>query len=227
MKLYAAFLDFMGAFDRVPRALVWDKLCSKFGVKGKLLRVIVDLFTDTNARAMVNGYLTRNFPIESGVLQGSVLGPTLFLLFIDDLLDELQTSTLGIPMLDFVLSVLAFADDVTLLSLAKKNLQEHFNICGRWAKRNGMLFGLDKCFVLVFNSKSKKPQELPSFYLPGIDNKPHPLPSFFPDKNDELYLGYNPTDLITRTKIDESSVRPLSQMPNFRKKPHPQNISNE
>ena len=122
LKLYAAFLDFMGAFDRVPRALVWDKLCSKFGVKGKLLRVIVDLFTDTNARAMVNGYLTRNFPIESGVLQGSVLGPTLFLLFIDDLLDELQTSTLGIPMWDFVLSVLAFADDITLLSLAKKNV---------------------------------------------------------------------------------------------------------
>ena len=154
----------MGAFDRVPRALVWDKLCRRFGVKGKLLRVIMDLFTDTIARAMVNGYLTQKFPIESGVLQGSVLGPTLFLLFIDDLLDELQTSTLGIPMLGFSLSVLAFADDVTLLSLAKKNLQALLQICGCWAKRNGMLLGLDKRFILIFNSKSKKSEELPSFY---------------------------------------------------------------
>ena len=45
---------------------------------GKLLHVIVDLLTNTNARAMVNGYPTRKLPIESGVLQGIVLGPTLF-----------------------------------------------------------------------------------------------------------------------------------------------------
>ena len=84
-----------------------------------------------------------------------------------------------------------------------------------------MLFGLDKCFVLVFNSKSKKPEDLPSFYLKGRDNRPHRLPSYYPDKTDKLHLGYNPTDLITRTKIDGSTAHPLSLIPNFRKKPNP------
>ena len=62
-KLYTAFLDLMSAFDRVSRALEWDKLRRRFGVKGKLLRVIIDSYTNTSARAMVNSFLTRNFRI--------------------------------------------------------------------------------------------------------------------------------------------------------------------
>ena len=77
-KLYGGFLDFKGAFDSLPRVRIWRKLYWQFGVKGKLLRVVMDLFTNTTAKAMVNGLLTREFPIKSGVLQGSVLGPTLF-----------------------------------------------------------------------------------------------------------------------------------------------------
>ena len=121
-KLFTGFLDIKGAFDNVPRALVWEKLYYRFGVTGKLLRVIMDLFAKTSAQAMANGFITKEFPIELGVLQGSVIGPTLFLLFIDDLIEELHKSTLGFPMMDFTISVLAFAHDITLLALTAKNL---------------------------------------------------------------------------------------------------------
>ena len=117
-----AFLDFEGAFDGVFRQLVWLKMHKRFGIRGKLLRVIIDLYTDTSGEAIVNDLYTRTFVISSGVLQGSVLGPTLFLLFLDDLLEELHNSKLGISMGDFVLSSLAYVDDVTLLSLDTNNL---------------------------------------------------------------------------------------------------------
>ena len=167
----------------------------------------------------VNGFLTKEFPIKYGVLQGSVLGLTLFLLFIDDLLGQLHTSNLGIPMKSFFLSVLAFADDVTLIALKTEKFQRLLNICDSWAKRNGMIFGLDKCFVLVFNSKSKKPEDLPSFYLKGPDHKQYRIASHYPEKSEELYLGFNTSDLITGTKIDDISVHLHSLIPNFRNKP--------
>ena len=119
-RLYAAFLDFKGAFDEVPRQSRWQKMSERCCIRGKLLRVIIDLYTDTSGQAIVNDLYTQRFPILSGVLQGSVLGPTLFLLFLDDLLDELHESLPGILMGDFILSVLAYADDVTLLFLDTK-----------------------------------------------------------------------------------------------------------
>ena len=151
-KLYTAFLDFQRAFDSVPRRRMWRKLHERFGISGKLLRVIMDLFTGITGEAVVNGGLTRVFPISSGVLQGSVLGPLLFLLFIDDLLGKLNDSAGGIAIADSILSVIAYADDVTLLSLKVKKLQRLLDICNNWAINNDMNFSLHKCFVAVFNS---------------------------------------------------------------------------
>ena len=68
-KLFAGFLDFKSAFDKVSRFRIWDKLYWRFGVTGKLLRVIRDLYTNTSAQAVVNGMITKEFPIKTGVLQ--------------------------------------------------------------------------------------------------------------------------------------------------------------
>ena len=83
-------------------------------------------------------------------------------------------------------------------------------------------FGLDKCFILVFNSRSKKLEHLPSLYLQGPDGNPHRLiVSNYPEKSKELYLGFNPTDLIARSKIDEENIQPHILAPNIRNKPNP------
>ena len=169
----------------------------RFGISGKLLRVIMDLFHDIVGTGIVNNMMTRSVQINSEVLQGSVLGPILFLMFIDDLLEELHDSRLGIPLADFVLTVLAYADDITLLSLQAARLQHLLDICNNWSKKNGMTFSLDKSFVVAFNSRSKKPSGLPIFYLGK--NK---LTTTFPEKTKETYLGFNITDRVAKTKID-------------------------
>ena len=55
----------------------------------------------------------------------------------------------------FMLTDLTYADDVTLMSLKKDELQTLLNICTDWALNNGMRWGFDKCFAVVFNSLSK------------------------------------------------------------------------
>ena len=191
----------------------------RFGIQGKLLRVIVDLYSDTTGYAIVNELSTRTFPINTGVLQGSVLGPTLFLLFLDDLLEDLHKSELGISMGEFTLSGLAYADDVTVLSLTNTNLQRLLNICSSWALKNGMTFGLDKCFAVVFNSTVKNPATLPTFSL-GVEPDSYQLPSFYPENAPDLYLGFNITDRVARTKLTCSKKLPHSLVPKYRLKPN-------
>ena len=219
-RLYTAFLDMKGAFDCVPRNRIWQKMEKRFGICGKLLRVIINLYSDTTGQAVVNEIYTQEFPIFSGVLQGSVLGPTLFLLFLDDLLEKLHESMLGITMRKFVLSVLAYADDVTLISLEINKLQRLLDICYSWANENGMSFGLDKCFAVVFNSRTKKPEALPSFIFGRSKSSNNHLSTFYPEDAPNPYLGVNITDHVARTKIDINNTLPRSIVPNYRRKPN-------
>ena len=92
--LYLCFLDFRKAFDTVTRNILFSKLCTA-GVRGKMFRVIQNLFSCNPANVLVDGYLSPEFLINRGVLQGSKLGPILFNLFINDLLDELNHSNQG------------------------------------------------------------------------------------------------------------------------------------
>ena len=84
--LYVCFLDLKKAFDTVNRNLLFQKLCS-VGIRGKMLRVIQNLFSDNPANILVDGFLSLEFVTNRGVLQGSKLGPILFNLFINDLLE--------------------------------------------------------------------------------------------------------------------------------------------
>ena len=137
--LYLAFLDIRKAFDRVPRALLWRKLHS-LGIRGKLLRVIIDQYTDTRGCVRVGDLLSRKFRIDTGVIQGSKLGPILFNLFVNDLVAKLnELSGVGTITGDSLRAIL-YADDICLLASNPSDLQALLNVCERWAEDNFMEF---------------------------------------------------------------------------------------
>ena len=84
-------------------------------------------------------------------MQGSKLGPILFIIFINDLLNDLHNSRLGAQIAYQIISALGFADDIVLISDDPSKLQQLISLCDNWARKNQMSFNLDKCNVMVFN----------------------------------------------------------------------------
>ena len=78
------FLDFQKAFDKMPKTRLLQKL-SAYGIDSKVLCWIADFLSDRKMRIMVRGEYSEWVDVIRGVPQGSVLGPILFLIYVNDI----------------------------------------------------------------------------------------------------------------------------------------------
>ena len=141
------YLDFAKAFDKVDHQIVLKKL-SILGVRGKILSWIKSFLTSRTQSVVVNGVLSESAPVTSGVPQGSVIGPLLFLVLISDIDANIALSFLS-----------SFADD-TRLSRAVAGvtdasaLQTDMEVVYQWALDNNMTFNDLKFEMLRFGPDS-------------------------------------------------------------------------
>ncbi len=107
------------ARDWVDRDLLFYRLL-KYNITGSIYYCIKALYSHHIACVKVNNYVTNWFDIKSGVHQGDSLSPTLFGLFLNDLLRKVKDLKLGVKIVGEIVSILAFADDIVIFAESEK-----------------------------------------------------------------------------------------------------------
>jgi hypothetical protein len=142
------YLDFQKAFDKVPHKRLLDKV-KAFGITNKNLDWIKDWLKDREQVVSCNDKISDKIEVLSGVPQGSVLGPLLFTLYIDDLDEGINGK------------MLKFADDTKLICKVKtsedrKKAQLDLDCLCNWSKTWLMPFNIEKCKVMNMGRNNLK-----------------------------------------------------------------------
>lgn len=154
------YIDFSRAFD----SIVFSKLIFKlhcYGIAGKLLKWIECFLHDRFQCVVIEGKFSSVASVDSGVPQGSVLGPLLFLLFINDIDSVCSASTM----------LQLFADDCKLFSVttlinSSVSLQYSLNKLSAWADLWQLAINILKCFVLSVSSNGNIPVH--PYFINGV-----------------------------------------------------------
>ena len=145
IDLQLIMLDFKEAFERVWRPAILARLYQA-GVKGKLWRIVDAMLKETWSAVRTQFGTTDRFRTWIGVIQGTVLGPLFFLLFITPMAAELRTTSANIK--GHQTSPFLFADDATLAAVGEKAMQVLLTQAIMWARRWNALISEDKSGVL-------------------------------------------------------------------------------
>lgn len=189
-------LDFSKAFDKVPHAeLIYKLKCLNLPLP--IVRWISDYLRNRKQFVEIKNCASRVLPVTSGVPQGSVLGPLLFLIYVNDLVDVVPEDV----------TIKLFADDCIILKEIVSEdshiaLQKSLRGINEWCTRWGMVLNSDKTVLLRVTRKKH-----PSIYTYVLHDKPVLEVSKY------KYLGVTFTNKLTWSEhisdISKSALRKL------------------
>lgn len=142
--IHLVFVDFKQAFDSLDRDMMW-KILSSRGVSQKLLNIIRGLYNDAKCRVLHRGKIGDEFKVRSGVKQGCILSPLLFVIILDWVMMKTNEVSNGIQWnLLNRLDDLDFADDICLLTHTKADMKEKLRRLVKYAGQVGLTINVNK-----------------------------------------------------------------------------------
>jgi len=159
------YTDFEKAFDKVNHEKLLLKL-NMYGVNGNVVGWIKEYITNRKFQVRVNGKLSECFYVKSGVPQGSVLGPVLFIIYVNDIFE----------LCDGKIEMYLYADDAKLFTVIKSAndqflLQMCINSLVEWCDVWDIRLNVDKCQIVQYNFKGFNYEyKAGDFNLKVVDN---------------------------------------------------------
>lgn len=154
-RLYCCFVDFQKAFDNVWHQALLVKL-NKIGITGKIFNIVKNMYLSATVSTKIKGRYMDEITVKKGVHQGNTLSPTLFNVYINDIVQYVKekdspfiTATERIPCL-------LYADDLALLSTTKLGLQTKLDRLQKYCSDWGLKINKAKTKVIVFTNSLPK-----------------------------------------------------------------------
>ena len=162
LEVCAVFFDLQKAFDSVPHKSLMHKLRS-VGLDAYILRWICSYLTHREQYVVLNGERSVSNNVTSGVPQGSVLGPLLFLVYIND---SVRSTAFDGNCINL------YADDMLLYRVINGSqdircVQQGVNNVGKWVEENHLKLNSNKCKLMVISKRRTKATSIPELYLYG------------------------------------------------------------
>ena len=152
-KVYAVFIDLRKAFDLVCRQALLFKLAC-YGVNGGFFNIIKSMYSSSQGFIKLDGKLSQAFRILKGTEQGHPLSPELFKVYFKELSDLLNAASVNCPSLAGTLVThLAWADDLVVLTLDTESLQKQLIIIENYCNEWGLEINISKTKFMVMNGK--------------------------------------------------------------------------
>jgi hypothetical protein len=156
------YFDFAKAFDSVNHDIILDKLKNQYKIDGLLLKFFVEYLSSRVQRVVIGNTSSEELAVASGVPQGSILGPILFVLFINDIGESVSEHS----------NLLLYADDTKLYREVMSEhdselLQKDIDSLNSWATANKMKFHPNKCKVLSVTLQRSNQNQF-TYHLSGV-----------------------------------------------------------
>lgn len=152
-----ATFDFAKAFDKVSHSLLIDKL-HRFNIPVQIINWIEHFLSNRKQQVIINNTVSKTQLVKSGVPQGSVLGPSLFLFYINDIVEGINSN------------IRLFADDLIIYSKLSDpsdvfKFQDDITRLENWARTWEMSFNVKKCNVMFVGSSKSVNNDQISYIL--------------------------------------------------------------
>lgn len=143
------FIDYSKAFDCIDHVTLLKKL-SHYGFRGTFLQLLTSYLSSRQQKVLINNHSSCFKPVSAGVPQGSILGPLLFCIYINDLAN-----------IDSSANIIMYADDTTML-LSAKNQSDVFRVSNelldklsRWSRVNSLTINANKTKAVLFRPRNR------------------------------------------------------------------------
>ena len=165
-KLYqtCVFIDFSKAFDCIDHNILISKL-TLYGLDPSAIAFITSYFESRKQRTIIDGHTSNTSKVTYGTAQGSILGPLIFIIYVNDLFLEIVNKE----------NIIMYADD-TLLMSSSSDINESVSKCQsmldaiiKWCDKNKLTVNIKKTKCMFINSLNQTPNVVPMIKGNSLD----------------------------------------------------------
>ena len=149
-KLFSVFIDYEKCFDKIDRTFLWQKLLSQ-NISSKLVRAIKSMYNTVKSCVKYKSSYSNFFASNVGLKQGDPSSPLFFMLFVNDIVENINTDLENIFSLnELKLFLILYADDQVLFATSPESLQSILTDIETYCRLWGLIINIEKTKAMIF-----------------------------------------------------------------------------